>query len=78
MRLAHSSADITRGRLRGDEGYFWDRQLRARIGQDLRSIFERSLNEPLPERLNSRLLQIETEAREDTSRDGPRKGAKDA
>ncbi len=52
-------ADLSRDRLKGT---FWDRQLRARIGQDLRSIFETSLNEPLPEHLSSLLLQMEVVA----------------
>ena len=52
-------ADLSRGRPPGESGTFWDRQLRARIGQDLRSIFESSLNEPLPEHLSSLLIQME-------------------
>jgi hypothetical protein len=44
---------------------FWDRQLRARIGQDLRSLFEESLAEPVPDNLNRLLLQIETRASQD-------------
>ena len=55
-------ADLSRGRPPGGTGTFWDRQLRARIGQDLRSIFETSLNEPLPEHLSSLLIQMEVVA----------------
>lgn len=71
-------ADLSRNRL---QGTFWDRQLRARIGQDLRSIFETSLNEPLPERLSHLLHKMEVGVRPDPSgsvRDGqPRRGTAD-
>ena len=56
---------MDRARLHRDEGSFWDRHLRARISQDLRSIFETSLDEPLPEHLSNRLLRIGAAARED-------------
>ena len=38
---------------------FWDRQLRAQIGRDLRVVFEATLREPLPERVSRVLGQIE-------------------
>ena len=59
----NSPADLSRDRPRKSPGNFWDRQLRARLGQDLRSIFETSLNEPLPEHLSSLLFQMEVAAR---------------
>lgn len=65
MQPIDPPADLNRGRPSGDEQSFWDRQLRAHIGHDLRSIFKSSLNEPLPEHLSSLLLQIEMMARED-------------
>ncbi len=64
---ANSPPDQPHGRLRAADGTFWDRQLRARIGQDLRSIFETSLNEPVPEHLSSLLRQIEMVARDGTA-----------
>ncbi len=51
--------DLTRDRPRQGDSHFWDRQLRARIGQDLRVVFEGSLKEPLPERISRVLGQIE-------------------
>ncbi len=68
-------ADLSRNRLHGS---FWDRQLRARIEQDLRSIFETSLNEPLPERLSHLLHKMEVGAPPDAagsvSEGQPRRG----
>ena len=63
VKSMNPPADLSRNRLHGT---FWDRQLRARIGQDLRSIFETSLNEPLPERLRSLLHKMEVGGRPDT------------
>ncbi len=61
----NSPRNISRGCPRRGDQSFWDRQLRAQLGRDLRSIFENSLKEPLPEHLSSPLLQIEMVARED-------------
>ncbi len=66
------------GRLRIEDRTFWDRHLRARIGQDLRSIFETSLDQPLPEHLSRPLLQIQMVAREDTARPRSQKGTEGA
>jgi hypothetical protein len=44
---------------------FWDRQLRAKIGQDLRTLFEESLSEPVPDQLNRLIGQMERRADED-------------
>jgi hypothetical protein len=68
MLRANSLSNLTHGRLRPEDRSFWDRQLRARIGQDLRSIFETSLNEPVPEHVSRPLLQIEMVAHDDTAR----------
>lgn len=44
---------------------FWDRQLRARIGQDLRNLFQDALSEPVPDHLNRLLSHIKREADRD-------------
>jgi hypothetical protein len=47
---------------------FWDRQLRARIGQDLRNLFQDALSEPVPDHLNRLLTRIKREADRDRTR----------
>ncbi len=57
--MKHNEPDFTRGQRRGGDSRFWSQQLRARLGQDLRTIFEDSLEEPLPERISRVLGQME-------------------
>jgi hypothetical protein len=47
---------------------FWDRQLRARIGQDLRNLFQDALAEPVPDHLNRLLTHMMKEADRDRTR----------
>ncbi len=53
--------DLTRDRPSNGDRHFWDRQLRARLGQDLRAMFEDTLEEPLPDRISLALGQMERE-----------------
>lgn len=48
-----------RDRPQESESRFWDRQLRARIGRDLRAVIEEALEEPLPERISRVLDQMD-------------------
>ncbi|KLK95016.1 hypothetical protein AA309_00790 [Microvirga vignae] len=53
---------------RGDQGSllnlsFWDLKMRAQLGRDLRSQYERWMKEPLPERLATLLGQLEQRER---------------
>ncbi len=64
MQPKSGRSDATRHCLPRGTGSFWDHQLRARLGQDMRVIFEGSLGKPIPEHLRRSLLQMESLARE--------------
>ena len=53
------SPDLTRDQPRNGDRHFWDRQLRARFGEDLRAMFEHTLEEPLPNRISLALGQMD-------------------
>jgi Anti-sigma factor NepR len=59
-----------RSLLPADSG-FWDIELRARIGRDLRSIFQGTLDEPLPPHLDQLLAEIERGALPPDPQNGP-------
>jgi hypothetical protein len=42
---------------------FWDMKLRAQIGRDLRAGYEKTMREPLPERLAGLVEQLEQQER---------------
>lgn len=42
---------------------FWDLRLRAQIGRDLRTQYEKAMNAPLPERLTTLLGRLEKRER---------------
>ena len=42
---------------------FWDLRLRAQLGRDLRSQYERFMDEPVPERLAALLCRLEKQER---------------
>ncbi|KLK93153.1 hypothetical protein AA309_10150 [Microvirga vignae] len=42
---------------------FWDLKLRAQIGRDLRTQYEETMDEPLPERLATLLERLEQQER---------------
>ncbi|KLK93682.1 hypothetical protein AA309_07455 [Microvirga vignae] len=53
---------------RGDLGSslnpsFWDLKLRTQLGRDLRAQYEKSMREPLPERLAALLGRLEKQER---------------
>lgn len=63
--------DLTRDGPHHGDAPFWDRQLRARIGQDLRAIFQDTLTDPLPERVSRVLGQMEGQAHSGRPETGP-------
>lgn len=58
---------VLRARLYGRRDGFWDRQLRARLGADLRLLVQNSLDEPAPEHFTRALRQMEEAAQKERS-----------
>ncbi|HEX2556380.1 MAG TPA: NepR family anti-sigma factor [Microvirga sp.] len=68
--MSPEEPDLTRNRPRHGDTQFWDRQLRAQIGRDLRALFENSMQEPLPERITRMIEEMDRQSTSGSQNEG--------